>query len=286
MTEPVRRLQLTWLLLAAFLPTACLAQTLEVITLKYRNAQQVVPMLQPLVTPGGTLSGMNNRIFVRTTPANLAELKRVLAVVDVRPRQLRISVRQDADVDRSRRSAQLSGTVELGKAGRVTVGGAPHPADSSIAAHEVEARVTSSDAQRFERAAQSVTVLEGNAAFIAIGRSVPMTAQQVFVGPDGALARQSTQYSDIDRGFYVTPRLNGDRVTLEISTTNDRAIDPSTGVSSIQQVQTVVSGRLGDWIELGATGEARSREDSVILGRTRNLNRDERRVLLQVEEVE
>jgi hypothetical protein len=45
---------------------------LEVIELNYRNAEQVIPMLSA-AGPGGTISGMQNRIVVRTTPQNLAD---------------------------------------------------------------------------------------------------------------------------------------------------------------------------------------------------------------------
>jgi hypothetical protein len=107
----------------------------------------------------------------------------------------------------------------------------------------------------------------------------------VIVGPGGAVGQQWTQYRDVDSGFYVTPRVHGDSVTLEISAANDRVVDPATGASSIQRVQTVVSGRLGEWIELGATGEQRSRDESVILGRSSDASREYRRVLLKVEEV-
>jgi type II secretory pathway component GspD/PulD (secretin) len=273
------------LLAAALLCVAAWAQQLEVITLKYRNAEQVLPILQPLVAPGGTISGLNNRLFVRTTPANLAELKRVLDVVDSRPRQLMISVRQDADLDRGSRGAQASGSADLGDAGQVTVPGRPHPRGATVTTGGVEAQVYSSDSQRTDRATQSVRVLEGNAAFISIGQSVPLQGRQVIVGPGGAVSQQSTQYRDVDSGFYVTPRVHGDDVTLEISAANDRLVNPTTGASSIQRVQTVVSGRLGEWIELGGTGEQRSRDQSVILGRSSDASRDYRRVLLKVEEV-
>jgi type II secretory pathway component GspD/PulD (secretin) len=285
MGDFARSIRRIWFLAAALFSIAAWAQQLEVITLKYRNAEQVIPILQPLVAPGGTLSGMNNRLFVRTTPANLAELKRVLDVVDARPRQLIISVRQDADLERGRRGAQVSGSADLGDAGQVTVPGRPRPGGATVTAGGVEAQVYSSESQRTDRMSQSVRVLEGSAAFISIGQSVPVQGRQVIVGPGGALSQQSTQYRDVDSGFYVTPRVNGDTVTLEISAANDRVVNPATGASSIQRVQTVVSGRLGQWIELGGTGEQRSRDQSVILGRSSDASRDDRRVLLRVEEV-
>src|SRR5262249_58812951 len=63
-------------------------QVMEVITLGYRQAEEVIPLLRPLLAPGGALTGASNQLIVRTTPANLAELKKVLAVMDSEPRQL------------------------------------------------------------------------------------------------------------------------------------------------------------------------------------------------------
>jgi hypothetical protein len=277
-----------WFLPLAVVLYACVAAAqhtvTEVITLKYRNVDQVIPILQPLVSPGGALTGMNNRLIVRTTPANLAELKQVLEAIDGRPRQLVIQVRQDADIERSRRGGQISGTADLGDAGQLTVPGQPRPGGGTISGDQGEVQVYSSEAQRTDRVSQSVRVSEGNAAFIRIGQSVPVPGRQVIVGPGGVVREQYTQYRDVDSGFYVTPRVTGDRVTLEISSANDRVINPATGASSIQRVQTVVSGRLGEWIELGGTAEQRTRDESVILGRSSDAGRDYRRVLLKVEE--
>ncbi|MGP1676919.1 MAG: secretin N-terminal domain-containing protein, partial [Burkholderiales bacterium] len=72
------------------------AAELEVITLKYRSAEQVIPVIRPLLAPGGSVSGMQNQLILRTTSANLKDLKKVLASLDTLPRRLMISVRQDA----------------------------------------------------------------------------------------------------------------------------------------------------------------------------------------------
>src|SRR5262245_27744606 len=83
---------LVTVLLAGYLTSGVAQQPkLEVITLKYRNAEQVIPILKPLLAPGGTISGLQNRVVIRTTPDNLAELRKVLDAVDAAPRRLLIS---------------------------------------------------------------------------------------------------------------------------------------------------------------------------------------------------
>jgi hypothetical protein len=92
----------------------------EVISLRYRTAQELIPILQPMVAREGSLSGLQSQLIVRTTPANLEDIKRILASVDVMPRQLLITVRQDADITNERSGATVSGSVG-GEHGRVTV---------------------------------------------------------------------------------------------------------------------------------------------------------------------
>src|ERR1051325_6900097 len=78
------------------LASAALAQnSLEIIGLRHRTAEQVLPSLRPLVEPGGTVSGQGTELFVRTSPSNLAELRRALDALDRPQRRLLISVRFD-----------------------------------------------------------------------------------------------------------------------------------------------------------------------------------------------
>jgi len=81
----MRRLVLIVLLLMPTLSHAAEKQVLEVISLGYRQADDVIPMLRPLLAPGGTITGTKNQLVVRTTRANMAELKQVLAAVDSAP---------------------------------------------------------------------------------------------------------------------------------------------------------------------------------------------------------
>src|SRR5437763_15187735 len=75
------------------LATAALAENaLEIITLRHRTAEQVLPGLRPLLEAGATLSGQGNQLFVRTSAANLTDLKLALDVLDAPQRRLLVSV--------------------------------------------------------------------------------------------------------------------------------------------------------------------------------------------------
>jgi hypothetical protein len=114
---------------------------------------------------------------------------------------------------------------------------------------------------------------------------VPVSSTQVIRTPNGTQVTQGTDFTSADTGFYVRPRVNGDLVTLEISTARDRLRNPNTGAANIQRVSTVVSGRLGEWIELGGSSQTVERSQNQTLARSRDARSEERRVLLRVEEV-
>lgn len=276
-----------------FLATAAWAQgTLEVIPLRYRAAQEVIPVIQPMLAPGGSVSGYQGQLVVRTTPANLEEIKRILASIDTAPRQLVITVTQDAEAGRRESAASLSGSVGSDR-GRVTLPDSRDRRGGSVVLQEgddrLRARVAESSASASGRSTQSVRVLEGREAYMQVGQSVPVRERQVrrtVVG--GQVVEQvigGTQYRDVTTGFYVLPRVAGDRVTLDISPQRETLSSQVRGGISVQSVVTTVSGRLGEWMEIGAVGQDASGQETVLLGRGGVASRDSRRVLVKVEEV-
>lgn len=277
-------------LLLIFLCAGTQAQqtVLEVITLKYRNADQIIPMLRPLLAPGGTISGIQNRVIVRTTPENLAELRKVLDLVDNAPRRLLISVKQTAAGAGSVEEAEISGSVGNDRA-RATVPGTGSNQGGTVVIKrgddKVKGRAARSESSSTDRSVQTVQVLEGNEAFINVGQSVAVSGSSVTVTQSGTQTSQSTEYRDVGTGFRVKPRVNGDQVTLEISTRRDSVEDPNAQSINLQRVDTVISGRLGQWMELAGVGQSGSRQDSGTVSRRSSTGTDDRRVLLKVEEM-
>jgi len=280
-------------LLSSCLQFAAWAQAqLEVIPLRYRAAQEVIPVIQPMLAPGGSVSGYQGQLVVRTTPANLEEIKRILASIDTAPRQLLITVRQDADMGGSESAAELSGSVGGGQ-GRVTIPDSRSRRGGSVVLQEgddhLRARVVESSTSETDRNTQSVRVLEGREAFVQLGQSVPVRERQVrrtIVG--GQVVEQvigGTQYRDVTTGFTVLPRIAGERVTLDISPQRETLSGHARGGINVQSVVTTVSGRLGEWMEIGALAHDASGQQTVLLGRSATASRDSRRVMVRVEEV-
>jgi type II secretory pathway component GspD/PulD (secretin) len=265
---------------------------LEVIPLRYRAAQEVIPIIQPMLARDGSVSGLQSQLIVRTTPANLEEIKRILASIDVAPRQLLITVRQDADISRQRSRAEVSGSVG-GEHGRVTVPGSGERRGGNVVLRDgddrVRANIQESESTASDRNTQSVRVMEGREAYVSMGQSVPVRERQVrrtVVG--GQVVEQvveGTQYRDVATGFYVVTRITGDRVTLDVSPQRESMSRRVPGAVNVQSMNTTVSGRLGEWMEIGGLSRDASGQQTVILGRSSSATRDSRRVLVKVDEV-
>ena len=271
-----------WLVLTSALVIASAAvhaqmQTMEIFSLKYRTVEQMMALIRPLVPPPGTVTGIQNQLIVRSTPQNIAEVRAVLERVDTVPRRLLITVRQDADATTERDRLSVSGTVPLGRNGEIVVG-APGGAG-------VEAQVLSSRRAESDRNTQQVQALEGQPAFIQIGQSVPVPSRQVVRGAFGTQVIDTVEYGDIGTGFQVLPRVNGDRVFLDILPQCETPGNAGPGSVNTQRLSTTVSGRLGEWIDLGGATQVIDERQSVLLGRTTRAGIDQRRVLVRVEEL-
>ncbi len=251
--------------LPAAAPSFAQQQSLEVIELRYRSAEEVIPILKPLLVPGGTIGGLQDKLIVKTTPASLAQLRKVLDVIDGAPSRLVISVRQEDSAARSSQDVGVSGRVGTGP-------------DS------VQARMHSSRTDQSGSGTQSVQVIEGNAALIRIGAALPVRSRQTTIGPGGAKRRtDTTEYRDADSGFYAQPRVSGDQVTVQLAARRDSVAESSGGTIRIQRVESVISGRLGEWIEVAGITRDEIRDDSGTIYYRSTSGTDRRRTLIRVD---
>ena len=233
------------LTLAAVAGPVAAQSPLEIIPLRHRTVDQVLPALRPLMEPGATLSGQGTQLFVRASPANVAEIRRALDEIDRPLRRLQVSVRFDDALDSAAQGVETSG--------RITNRGS-----------SVDVRVQDRQSASAERVDQRVHVLEGGRAFISTGRSTPIY--------DGGVFRETAS------GFDAIPRLAGGSVLVEIAQRRET-------LARDQTLSTTVSGRLGEWLEIGGAIETASRDDQAILSARASRSSRSGRVWLKVDEV-
>ena len=126
--------------------------------------------------------------------------------------------------------------------------------------------------------------MEGKEAFIEVGRKIPIKDFAVAQSRSGTLMEQKTRYVGATTGFYVRPHLDGDTVNVDITpyqTTQSGTASPPE--LNIQTLHTTVSGKLGEWITIGASSANNDGNDhKVIEYSTSQREEQDRRILLRV----
>lgn len=236
-------------LLASAAWQAASQQSLEVIALRHRTAEQVLPTLRPLLEPGGVLTGQSNQLIVRASPANLAQIKLALEAIDRPLRRLLISVRFD--------DASAAAGQGLEASGRISNRGS-----------RIEIGVQDERGSAAERVDQRIQVLEGGRAFIMTGRSTPVPLTR-----DTAIIRETAT------GFEAVPRLVGGETVLVDIAPQRETLDEQ------QRLATTVSARLGEWFELGGAATGAARDARGIASASHAQISETRRVWLKIEEL-
>ena len=264
---------------------------LEVIPLKHRLTDDVVPILKPLITPGGTITGMNNQLIVKTTAENMAEIKNVLENLDRSPRRLMISVKQDVAGQAHISEQSVSGRYSSGDTSVVIRD--PNRSREGVVisgrddeGNVIRYRLQDSTSNTDDRNTFTVQATEGYPAYISTGQSVPVTGRSAYVTPRGTVINDSTEYVDASSGFYVLPRLSGDLVTLLIAPHLTRVAPGKAPVFDFQNVDTTATGRLGEWIELGGVDQQFSNDNRRIISSSSTQGGEQRSIYVKVIEIE
>ncbi|EUJ11388.1 type II secretory pathway, component PulD [Methylophilaceae bacterium 11] len=234
-----------------------LAQTeLRVFTLQHRFAQDLYAAISPLVDESGTVTGMNNQLIVRATPAQLAEIEAVIAQLDVARVNRRITVQSQQNQQSTMDNTQISGNV---RRGRVIIGNNPNAAPNSG-----RIDVTRNEQHTTQNSQQFLQVVDGERAYIRVGTLVPFTQEWITLTRRYAQVTRSTDWVEVSTGFAVRPRTIGNQVELEITP----RISNGYGQQSIdfETLSTIVHVSLGEWVDIGQTMQQRDDVSRKILG--------------------
>jgi hypothetical protein len=233
----------------------CADYPIEVIELKSRPLDEIIPVIQPFVGADGMVTGMGNNLVIKASPARVKEIRQLLVNLDRPPKRLVITVGSQGDAARSSSGYHASADIKAGDS-RFSINSPGYPVGSSRA----HIRLHDRNVQHAQTSRSRVQALEGRPAYINSGSRIPLQTTERYYGRGIPYQRHTTQLQDVTSGFYVVPRLQGDEVTLEIVQHDDRP-GQRRGVINTQSAGTVVRGRLGEWVELGGVDTSnRNRE--------------------------
>ena len=230
------------------------------ITLKHRNAEALVPLLQPVLDEGVGISGRGPTLIINSQPWQLEEIRTLVEQLDTPLQLLMISVSQGGDDSQAALHGDVSGSVE-----------------------RPQVRLYGTNKEHKNSVAQQLRVVEGEWATISAGESIPVTQQSINRSARGVSIQQSTQYKELQSGFEVMPRLNGEHVTLLVRPFLARRSATSSSSIEQQNISTTVSGRLGEWIAIGGVDEQQQQSAVGTVYATGRKHRTTHNVKLKVE---
>lgn len=256
--------RLSLLLLALLAAGPLPADELAVIPLRQRPAEELVPLIRPLLGPSDAIVPNHNQLIVRASAATIADIRALLDQIDTRPHRLLISVAQGSQVSGESLGggAQIRGRIDL-----------DHPDDSSA---DIRARINQSERLSITGGTQQVQTLDGSSAVIQMGTQVPAPSPYGY----------GSGYLNATTGFAVTPRLAGNRVQIDIAPWSDRLEPGPGGVINTQGARTRLQAELGEWIEVGGMAETATREHSGLMGGGYASQSRDSRIFLKVEDLD
>jgi type II secretory pathway component GspD/PulD (secretin) len=258
------------------------AAGLEVIQLRNQTAEELIPVIRPLLGNEGVVTGSGYKLIIRAPAQRVEEVRNLIAEIDRPIQQLVISVRQERQSEHASERSGISGNIG-GNDGRI-VFGQPGRGDMTMQyRHDddvVRAQIGEREASLNDNISQQVRAMSGKPAYISVGVSRPLPGQQITATPGGIVRTYSTNYDHVTSGFYVTPKVNGNRVTLEISTQRQQPTR-GYGVDS-SHLSTIVSGNIGEWIALGGSDESSMRSSSRWFDQRNSTQQDLRGISVRV----
>lgn len=246
---------------------------IEVIVLKHRLPVEIVPVIRPLLASDDALTATGNQLIVRTDSRTLAQIKSLLPTLDTPARNLLITVR---NVDASAVTSQGYSVSAQAKAGNAKIiVGTPGTDKINV---KGKRNTFSTD----QHTTQRLQVIEGRAAFIQTGQTVPYRQRRITAHPHGLVVQSETAPRDVTSGFYVLARTNGQTVTLEI-TPQSQSLNTRDGTIGVRRAATHVSGRLGEWITIAGSDQKISSDSTGVIYSTRRNANDDRLIQVKVE---
>jgi type II secretory pathway component GspD/PulD (secretin) len=259
------------LLLSSF---SAFAETeFKIITLQHRFANDLLPVITPMVGADGTATGMNNQLILRASPERMREIEEAVSQLDVARVNRKITVKTSNDIQNQHERIEASGTARVGN---VTISNDRHakPNTGSV-------DIQNSTRNISQNTNQFINVVDGERAFIRVGQIVPFTQEWVTLSQRYIQIERTTNWREISTGFAVRPRSIGNQVELEIT---PRIAKPnSQGFVDFESLTTIVHATPGSWVDIGGTMQTNDEISRKILGIQNSASQQNSSLMIKVE---
>ena len=241
------------------LVSAVQADPISTIQLQNRPAEEVIPIVEPMLGPNDAITGQGFKIFLRSSPQTLVRVRDMIDVLDTPAKMLQVSVFQGSERDLGELGIGANVQIESGDAS-VDIGNGGDSEDhagGSITYGTTDGSVSidgiSTQKSLRDNPIHHVRVTEGTEAYIETGEQIPYFYSAGWIGRKGFAG--AIEYKDAVTGFYVLPRVRGDNVMLEVSPfRNSRSSRGGDNIET-QSANTTITGPVGEWLLIGGVTE-------------------------------
>jgi len=247
------------ILLLLCLSSVCLADTqlhTAIINLQHRPAQQIIPLIKPLLPENSAITGENFQLMIKTTDTALQDIRAVITQLDKKLIDLIISVRYTQRTDQ--------------------------PLETTALVHET---VISTQKHNQRDSMQQIRVQEGTEAFIEVNKSFPRNDYYFSLwGP-----YRETEYKDVKTGYIISSILDGNNAIVQIKYQFSRLQDGRNhslrrdSPINIEKFETNLTASLGEWFALSQTSSHDLRKSREVLYDTNDLKQPNRNLYIKID---
>ena len=259
-------MKLLYILLVLVLAASPLqADSLTTIQLQNRPAEEIIPIIKPMLGTDDVITGRGFKLFLRSSPETLAQVEDMIAMLDTSAKILQISVFQGSD--RDLRALDISGNIQIESgdaSGSIGTNSNKSAAGISYNSHNASGSInaTSSSGRRENNPVQRLRVTEGTAGYIETGEQIPYFSGAGWIGSSAAAG--DIEYRNVTTGFYVLARTHGDNISLQVSPFRNSLSTARAGNIETLQANTTITGQIGEWLLIGGATEQIKRSQSGI----------------------
>lgn len=220
------------------------ANEVAVIKVQYRRAAELVPVVQSMLSAGGsvTVSQRVNSLVIVDNPEAIRRVHAFLEQFDKPVEQVRIHVRFNTAGSDEESAIAARGRYSKDKVSVAVGRKKKDGVDISLEDREHRRNSTSS---------AFVVAMSGSPAFIRAGKEIPYRQGSAFFrrhAPGGA----TVAWQNAESGFEVTPIVAGDNVHLKI-VPRIAYDDRKDAVIRFFEARTELTTPFGQWVEIGGT---------------------------------
>ncbi|WP_198264842.1 hypothetical protein [sulfur-oxidizing endosymbiont of Gigantopelta aegis] len=253
-----------------------------------QHAQGLIDTIAPLYGNQARFSAKNNTLIVKAPVAILNEIEQLLKELDRPSRNLLIEVASSLDGGGNYQQDSIEGRIKIGNNTVIKNRAPAHEQPNASIRYTKDGSVIKTTHTRRSNTRNNpnnfkVRTTEGRWAFIQTGQQVPYYNRSPYpYGSGYGYGQNSVQFADVTSGFEVFPLLNGEQVTLKVRPKNRSMNREYPGRIDTRSMETIVSGRLCEWIYLGGASNQINEQSSGTLHSTKRYSNQDANYRIRV----